>query len=298
MGSAIRFAIAPYELPEETKFMSSRKPFVAICVAAALTAATLPASAEWKYPDWSGQWTDLNTMRWDPSRPPNAGQAAPLTAEYRAQLEAAVANRKEGGRGNTTTITCGHSGMPRSMLVYETMEIVIKPNVTYVLFDFIDPLRRIYTDGRDWPREITPTWMGYSIGHWEAPNPGGTYDTLVVETRGFKGPRILDGSGIPFHKDNQTIITERISLDRTNSDVLLDEITLVDHAFTKPWTATRSYKRKRSPAWAEFDCRENNEHIFFGGEAYLLSADGYLMPTRKDQPPPDTRYFRTQEGRR
>jgi len=28
-----------------------------------------------------------------------------------------------------------------------------------------------------------------------------------------------------------------------------------------------------------------------GKENYLLSADGYLMPVKKDQPPPDLRYF-------
>ena len=40
-------------------------------------------------------------------------------------------------------------------------------------------------------------------------------------------------------------------------------------------------------------CGENNEHVFIRNEAYFLSADGYLMPTRKDQPPPDARYFAT-----
>jgi hypothetical protein len=30
-----------------------------------------------------------------------------------------------------------------------------------------------------------------------------------------------------------------------------------------------------------------------GDEHYMLSADGYLMPARKDQLPPDLRYFNT-----
>jgi hypothetical protein len=29
-----------------------------------------------------------------------------------------------------------------------------------------------------------------------------------------------------------------------------------------------------------------------GRENYFLSADGNLMPTRKDQPPPDLKYFK------
>jgi hypothetical protein len=274
--------------------MNARSSILSLAVAALLAGACMPASAQWKYPDWSGEWTDMNTNRWDPSKPPNAGQQPPLTPEYQAKLDAAVASRRGGGRGNTPTISCGHTGMPRTMLVYETMEIVIKPTETYMLFDFIDPLRRIYTDGRDWSRAPEdPTFIGYSIGRWEDQGADGKYNTLAIETRNFKGPRILDGYGIPMHEDNQTVVKERISLDKNNADVLQDEITLIDHAFTRPWTVTRTYRRHRDEMWGEYSCFENNEHVFVGGEAYLISADGYLMPTRKDQPPPDPRYFKT-----
>ena len=37
----------------------------------------------------------------------------------------------------------------------------------------------------------------------------------------------------------------------------------------------------------------SNNHVMVGKEYYFLSGDGYLMPTRKDQPPPDPRYFKT-----
>jgi hypothetical protein len=271
----------------------SRSAILLACFVTALGNAGL-AQAEWKYPDWSGQWTDLTTNRWDPSRPPTS-QQAPLVPEYQARLEAAQADRRLGGRGNTQTISCGHTGMPRAMLLYETLEIVIKPKVTYMMFSFIDPLRRIFTDGRDWPVAAEPTWLGYSIGRWEGAGPDGKYDTLVIETRNVRGPRILDGSGIPFHDDNQTIIKERITLDKTNADRLLNEVTLIDHAFTRPWTVTRGYKRNRDPnvTWSEYDCNESNAHVFVGKEHYLISADGYLMPTRKDQAAPDARYFKT-----
>jgi hypothetical protein len=272
--------------------MTSRSNILSACLIAALGTMMLPARAEWKYPDWSGQWTDLSANRWDPSRPPD-NQQAPLTPEYQARLDAAQADRRLGGRGNTQTISCGHTGMPRAMILYETMEITIKPNVTYVMFSFIDPLRRIFTDGRDWPAAPDPAWLGYSIGHWEGDRDG-KYDTLVIETRNVRGPRILDGLGTPFHDDNQTIIKERISLDKTTPDTMRNEITLIDHALTRPWTVTRGYKRNHDPkvVWSEYDCNENNEHVFVGSEAYLISADGFLMPTRRDQPPPDARYFK------
>lgn len=34
-----------------------------------------------------------------------------------------------------------------------------------------------------------------------------------------------------------------------------------------------------------------NTHVRIGAEAYYLSSDGRLMPTRKDQPPPDLEFF-------
>ena len=55
-----------------------------------------------------------------------------------------------------------------------------------------------------------------------------------------KGPRAYDTSGLPLHADNQTVVKERIYLDKTNPDVLNDEITTIDHALTRPWTVTKT----------------------------------------------------------
>ena len=49
------------------------------------------------------------------------------------------------------------------------------------------------------------------------------------------------------------------------------------------------------PAWREVICAEGNQHVKIGKEAYFLSADGYLMPTKKDQSPPDLKYFKAQK---
>ena len=53
----------------------------------------------------------------------------------------------------------------------------------------------------------------------------------------------------------------------------------------------KKYKRDHNPIWTEYDCNENNNHVAIGKENYFLSADGYLMPSRKGQRPPDPRYF-------
>jgi hypothetical protein len=58
---------------------------------------------------------------------------------------------------------------------------------------------------------------------------------------------------------------------------------------TRPWTVVRHYTRERDPVWLEFDCAENNGHVAIGEESYFLDAERNLMPTRKDQPPPEFR---------
>jgi hypothetical protein len=187
--------------------------------------------------------------------------------------------------------------MPRVMNVYEPMEIVVTPGTTHLLMQHIHDSRRIFTDGRDWPQdlgqELEPTFSGYSIGRWIDEDGDGRYDTLVVETRNIKGPRSYDSTGLPLHEDNQTVVKERIHLDKADPNTLYDDITVIDHALTRPWTITKKYQRSPSkdPVWRETVCAENNLHVVIGKENYFLSGDGHLMPARKDQPPPDLRYF-------
>ena len=179
------------------------------------------------------------------------------------------------------------------MIGYYPMEVVITPDTTHFLMEHIHNFRRIYTDGRDWPEEIVPSFAGYSIGRWFDDDGSGRYNLLVVETRGLKGPRAFDSTGLPLHRDNETIVRERIYQDKANPNILYDEITTIDHALTRPWTAVKSYNRSqdRQPLWQEFICAEANSWVIIGKEGYYLSADGRLMPTRKDQPPPDLSYF-------
>lgn len=243
-----------------------------------------------KYPDWKGQWTRMGGVQWDPSKPPGRGQQAPLTPEYQAVYEANLAEQVAGGIGGNPTFTCLPPGMPRVMTLVEPMEIVITPEVTYIRIEYMSTFRRIYTDGRDWPEHLQPSFAGYSIGKWED-DGGGAYDTLVVETRGLKGPRSFDSGGMPLHKDNQTIIKERIYLDKANADLLHDQITTTDHALTDPWIVTKNYRRSRKPTWLEYVCGEENQYVVIGKENYFVSLDGHLMPTRKDQPGPDLKLF-------
>jgi hypothetical protein len=263
-----------------------------LMAAAALMLGTVGANAfdESKYPDLKGQWDRTGRPRWP------VGQA-PLTDEYRAVFEANLADQAAGGQGSDPTFTCLSPGMPRVMNMYEPMEIVITPWTTHLLMQHIHDARRIFTDGRDWPesrgKQVEPTFAGYSIGRWVDDDGDGRYDALVVETRHLKGPRTYDSTGIPFHQDNKTVVKERIHLDKADPRTLYDDITVIDNALTRPWTVTKKYARsaEKHPVWEESVCAENNRHVVIGTESYFLGAGGQLMPVRKDQPPPDLRYF-------
>jgi hypothetical protein len=270
-------------------------------IALVLLLTVVPAQAhdDTKYPDVKGQWLRLRVPglvgqpSYDPTKSEGRAQQAPLTPEYQAIHEASIADQKAGGQGNDPTYLCVPPGMPRLMNLYDPMEIIITPDTTHILIEYIRDSRRIYTDGRDWPTNFEPTFAGFSIGKWIDEDGDGKFDVLEVETRFMKGPRALDATGLPVHKDNQTVVKERIYRDKIAPNILNNEMTTIDNAFTRPWTVTKKYARVpgERPLWREAVCAENQAHVVIEGHNYMLSADGKLMPARKDQPPPDLSYF-------
>src|SRR5262249_30016237 len=269
---------------------------IALLVGLCASCADAQAFDDSIYPNLKGQWRVVGgPMRFDTGKPWGPGQQAPLTPEYQAIFEANLKDQAAGGQGTTPTYTCLSPGMPRVTNGYGQIEFVITPDTTHILVQHIHDNRRIFTDGRAYPPEIEPTFLGYSIGKWIDTDGDGKYDLLEVETRGpFKSPRAFDSSGIPLHEDNETAIHERIYLDKADPNILHDEVTVVDHALTRPWTVTKNYRREPNPRpyWREVNCAENNNHVVVGKDAYMISADGYLMPTKKGQNPPDLRYFK------
>jgi hypothetical protein len=252
-----------------------------------------------KFPDWSGQWRrvpDGGPPRYDPSKPDGLPQQPPLKPEYMAKLQASLKDIEAGGQGENSTYKCIPTGMPRMMSGVFPHEFVFTPATTFILFEFmINAPRRIYTDGRDFPKTLKqeePTFVGYSIGKWVDVDGDGRYDELQAETRHIREPRTYDQAGIPFAEDGETIVKERFYLDKSNPDIMHSEMTTIDNALTRPWTITKNFRRDRSIRWSENNCTEGNMHVVVGSENYFLSGDGHLMPARKDQPPPDLRYFK------
>src|SRR5215470_14255385 len=148
-----------------------RSAFAAIAVTATLWAATAAAQIIdlGKYPDWAGQWNrvpDGGVPRYDPTKPIRK-QEAPLKPEYQAMHEASMRDLDAGGFGLDTHYACMPMGMPRQMSGISPMEILFSTSVTHIVFeDSTAQTRRIYTDGRGFPKDREPTFAGYSIGRW------------------------------------------------------------------------------------------------------------------------------------
>ena len=281
-------------------------------IAASMLAGGAPAAENAQYPEWKGAWerfvpetsvlspSGLRTSGGQPSfdqtKPWGPGQEAPLTPEYQKVLDDSLADQAIGGQGNNfdRAARCLPNGMPLMMTAFLPLEFVVTPETTYILTTDYVYFRRIFTDGRDWPNNIQPTFTGYSIGRWIDQDGDGIYDVLEVETRGFTGPRVFDATGLPLHSDNQSIFKERLYRERGNREHPARR----DHRDRPCIDAAldRGQEIRAQPQSAsELDHRQlrREQHDRpVGREAYAISADGLLMPIKKDQPSPDLRYFK------
>ncbi len=256
--------------------------FAAVC--ALLVGYTQSADAATKLRearDISGPWLNSPfTLGFDPSLKPGEPHKVVLQPEYDARYKARLAAMARGeaeGKPLVDSVTlCMPAGMPGAMMAFFPMEIVVTAKTIYIFPEGVDPLRRIFMDGRSIPSldDLEPSFAGYSVGRWEG-------DTLVVETAGVKTSAQLEG--VP-HSDAMRI-TERIRL--LDDDTLEDVITITDpKAFKEPWVIRKVYKDYNTMAMlgmggrpppkdtgthpdhkgvelvpAEFVCNENNRNL-------------------------------------
>jgi len=149
---------------------------------------------------------------------------------------------------------CLPQGLTRSMNSPFPIQIVQTPTVFAVLYEAWNVFHIVPTDGRGFPKDMDPTWMGTSIGHWDG-------DTMVVETIGFNGKTNLDTIGHP-HSD-QMRVTERYS--RTDATHITYEVIIDDpKTFTKPWNNVRTFTLRKDWDIMEYSCMENNKDLLEG----------------------------------
>ena len=159
--------------------------------------------------------------------------------------------RVESNSKDDPNARCLPSIPPEKIAVTSPWKIVEPPGVTIVLYESRTIFRQIFTDGRDFPKEMNPSWQGYSVGRWEG-------DSFVVETRGFNDKGWLDINGHPVTEALH--VTERYTRkDFGHMDVA---ITIDDaKAYTRPWTVVEPAVYQPDTELIEYICEENNKDV-------------------------------------
>jgi hypothetical protein len=164
---------------------------------------------------------------------------------------------------NDPVYQCFPPGTPRIYFHPFPMEIIELPDRVMMVFEYDHLIRQIWTDGRGHRDDLSPSWMGDAIGHWEG-------DTLVVETTNFNDKTWIDRRGVPHSE--QLKLTERIH--RIDADNMQIDLRVEDPiAFTAPWTAQRFF-HKVSWNIEEFMCMDNVSFLPFEMKAIGDKASG------------------------
>lgn len=240
---------------------------------------------------------------------PRSSATEPLLVDHPNQLvgdytnpilkpDAAEIVKKHGelelsGKGHPTPWTeCWPSGVP---FIFENngMQILQQLDKITILYGVDHEVRHVRMD-RTHPAQVSPSWYGDSVGHYEG-------DTLVIDTIGIKTDRpvaMLDLYGTPYSAALHVVERYRLldydatkdALERVaNKNFRLPPSTIGvdvdpnykgkglqlqftvedDGAFTTPWSATITYRRginsQGSNKLLESVCAEN-PHLYYAGK--------------------------------
>jgi len=219
--------------------------------------APAPRVADGK-PDLSGVWNGQGPGSYD------RNIARDLkTSDIQPWAEALYQQRVRDMGLNAPRANC----LPDPFVYYHVVDvarIVQAPGVIVMMYQGTTNgmSRTIFTDGRPLPAEPNPTWMGYSIGHWEG-------ETLVVETAGFNDRSWLDIEGHP-HTEALRITERYRRRDFGHMDL---EITIDDpKAFTRPFSLKLNKTLLADSDLLEGVC-ENDRSV-----THMLGGTGARLP--------------------
>ncbi len=217
-------------------------------------AAPTPRTADGK-PDLSGLWNRISPK-----------YRVNITADLKPEevqpwAKALVQQRTEDLGTNSMNALClpagpaystdadSTSGGMMKIIQTPTVIVILNPDLTY---------RQIYLDGRKLETSPNPSWMGYSVGHWDG-------ETLVVDSFGFNDRTWLDTSGHPHTEALR--MTERYR--RRNAGNLDLEVTLQDPAvYARPWTVSVRAELAPDTELIEYVCNERGvDRDHFVGKA-------------------------------
>ncbi|HEY7388030.1 MAG TPA: hypothetical protein VH640_05945 [Bryobacteraceae bacterium] len=202
--------------------------------------ASAPRTADGK-PDFSGIWEHLHSRD-------TAYYLKGIDFPFRPLGKALFEEREANNQKDNPEGQCLPRGLPKAD-AFDLHKIVQTPGLLVILYEYGTTFRQIFLDGRELPKDPNPTWMGYSVGHWEG-------DTLVVESNGFNGKAWLSFEGVPI--TDALHLTERMRRrDFGHMDV---QLTIDDpKAYMRPWTTELHPELIPDTELIEFVCNENEK---------------------------------------
>jgi hypothetical protein len=208
-------------------------------------------------PDMTGYWS-LGALRFNGNLASDGEDKVPYTPAGKA----AYLNHDA---KNDPTGFCMAPGMPRMLHSPFPMKVMQdSKNVTF-LYEYMRIWRLVDVDRKEHYSDVSDTFMGDSIGHWEG-------DTFVVETTGINDRSWLDTAGHQHTNDIKVI--ERMT--RTGPESMDYEVQVIDPKYyAKPWihkgVLTPQRPTKGLPELLEYFCVDNNIDV------------GHLVSTKPDQ---------------
>jgi len=222
-------------------------------------------------PDLSGIWQALNTANWDlQAHAAQAGHVVALGAQGAEPggvgvieggeipyLPMALAQKKTNYEKRFTDdpeIKCYMPGVPRATYLPFPFQILQSQKVIQISYEFAATARTIFMEKM--PPAPLDSWMGQSVGHWEA-------DTLVVDVTSLLDQTWFDRAG-DYHSDALHVVERYTPLSR---DVLQYEATIEDpKVFSHPWKIAMPLYRhvEKDARLMEFRCAQFVEELLYG----------------------------------
>jgi hypothetical protein len=246
-----------------------------------------------KLPDWTGTWfmTDgfsfpgraLTVLAPDPAGqeggfsygelPGTYFKGAPYKPEYQKIYDEKVRVAREQFKVFDSMGSCViPHGMPRILGGGPgPTEFIVTPEQTTIIWDYMNEMVRIYTDGRPHPQPgdaYGSAVMGHSTGIWEG-------QTLVVDTRNMRASA-YDRSGAP-HSEQVHVVTR---ITRKDENTMEFAMTIDDSMMlTGPWQVTRTMRRMGSDSrLPSLDiegsyCENNRNPVSEAGQTAVLGSE-------------------------
>jgi hypothetical protein len=223
--------------------------------------AHAPRSADGK-PDLSGVWLVKNY----------GGSLFYVTGDLKPEemlpwAAALYKQREDDFRRDSDGVHCLPPGPKAGIAVGPfPMKILQTPGLVAVLYEYQTIYRQFFTDGRALPEDPNPTWMGYSVAHWEG-------ETLVVTTAGYNDRTALDLAGHP-HTEALRLMERYRRRDVGHMDL---QVTFDDSkAYTRPWTLSLEFELIPDGQLIEYVCENERDtpHLIgkSGAEAHVPAA--------------------------